>query len=133
MQPISIQSGDTNVLKTAYVQSLQEQQDMMKSFGGPAQNAMKMTVTPNGKTVDGVSFDTVTTSFDMNAAGPGGAQAQMAMTYLYGPNGMTVNSGIVGDKLLVGMGTSDQVLSSAIAAIKGNEDCARQAAWRADG
>jgi hypothetical protein len=121
MQMVSVQSGDANVLKTSYEQSLQQQQDMMKSFG-TQQGTVKVTVTPNGKTVDGISFDTAHTTFDMNAAGPGAAQAQMAMTYLYGPNGMTVNSGIVGDKLLIGMGTSDQVLSSAIAAIKGNED-----------
>ena len=77
-------------------------------------------------TVDGVTFDVTISQFNAQAAGPGAAQAQMMMNFMYGPNGATIYSGQVGEKALIGVGVSDASLASAITAIKGNQDALDQ-------
>jgi hypothetical protein len=121
MQTVSVQRGDTNAIRSAFVDMSSAQQDITKAFSG-GQEQMKTSVTPNGKTVDGVQFDQMTSTFNPAANGPGAAQAQMIMNYFYGPNGMQMLIGTVGDKVLVTSGINDQALSSAINSAKTDED-----------
>ena len=119
-QFINIMSGDAKALRTTYTEMMQQQEQMMKAFGGP-QEMVKTTYTANSKTIDGVSFDLIQSQFNMAAAGGAdAAPAQMMMTYMYGPNGMNLLVGDVNDKVIVGMGVNDQVLSNTIAAVKSN-------------
>jgi len=119
IQFVSIQKGDPNKLKSAQQQMMTTQQDMMKALSGGKQ-AMKVTQTPNAKTVEGVSFDQMVSQVDVAAAGPNAQQAQMMMNTMYGPNGITILSGVVGDRLLVASGVTDEVLAQAVRSAKAN-------------
>jgi hypothetical protein len=84
---------------------------------------MGFEVTPDAKTVDGVSLDSfqVTTNADPND--PKAAQAQQMMKMMYGPNGVSGVMGAVDAKtfVLVECGT-DKLISEAIAAAKNPQD-----------
>jgi hypothetical protein len=127
IQALGIAWGDAPTLKSSYIDMLKSQEEMMKAFGGPAE-AVKSETKPASKTIDQIAFDVTTSQFNMQAAGPGAAQAQMMMNWMYGPNGMTVLSGQVGDKILVGVDVSDATLTSAVTAVKGNQSPLSQGA-----
>jgi hypothetical protein len=98
-----------------------------KPAGGAAAatpELMKVTVEPNAKTVDGVQFDIITTALNPEAQNdPKAMQAQMAMNWMYGPNGARVMVGSLDDKnVLVASGVPDEVLSKVIAAAKKSDD-----------
>ena len=119
-QILSIQSGDPAAMKSAYAEMMSVQQDLATAFGAP-DGTIKTTTTPNAKTIEGVSFDLLHT--DMNLGqGPNAAQADNTMKMIYGPDGMNALTGVVGDKLVVGFGASEQTLGAAITAIKANDD-----------
>ena len=122
LQVISIQAGDAATLKTAYVDMLKSQEDLMKVFGGAQAAGVTTETKPAAKTVDGVAFDVTTTQFNMQGGGPAAAQMQQMMSMFYGPNGATVTTGLVGDKALIGVGATDATLSATIAAVKGNQN-----------
>jgi hypothetical protein len=128
MQFVALQWGDVATLKSSYVDMIKSQNDLMKSFGGAGADAIKTESKPAGKTLDGVTFDVTTSQFNMQAGGPGAAQAQMMMNWMYGPNGATIYSGQVGEKMLIGMDLNDAALSSAIAAAKANQNPLSQVA-----
>jgi hypothetical protein len=120
-QLLNIMTGDVKTLRTSYADMMKTQEEIMKAFAGQAAAEMaKTNITPNAKTVDGVSFDQIQTKFNMEAAGPDGKQAEMMMTYMYGPGGVNVLVGDVSDKLIVAMGVPDTVLSNTITAVKSN-------------
>ncbi len=117
-QFISIQSGDPQAMAAAYAKMTQAQQDVMKALNVPGTEAVKPTLMPKAKTLDGVSFDSIVTKVDMNAQDPAAMQQAQVMNMIYGPQGAVVNYGVVEDKLLTVSGISDQLISSAIAGIK---------------
>jgi hypothetical protein len=120
-QFVNIMSGDVKALRSSYSDMMKTQEEVMKAFAGQAAAEMaKTSVTPNAKTIDGVSFDQIQTKFNMEAAGPEAKQAEMMMTYMYGPGGVNVLVGDVSDKLIVALGVPDTVLSGAITAVKSN-------------
>jgi hypothetical protein len=122
VQFISVQRGDAATLKSAQHDMMVTQQQLTQALTGNKEQ-VKVTQTPNAKTVAGVTFDQVVTQFNAaDPGGPGAAQAQMMMNTMYGPNGMTMLTGVVGDKLLVASGVSDDVLAQAIASVKANQN-----------
>jgi hypothetical protein len=116
IQFVSVQSGKPEQMQAAYSKMMSAQQDAMKAFNLPG--AANVTLTPNAKTVDGVSFSQIVTKIEMDAQNPMAMQQAQMMNMMYGPQGMIVNLGTVGDKLLVASGVSDQVISSLITAAK---------------
>jgi hypothetical protein len=118
LQVLSVQSGDAHAMATAYGKMIESQQALMKSLNIPGAEAMKPVHTPAAKTLDGVTFDSVVTKVDMNAQDPRAMQQAQMMTMLYGPQGQVAHYGVVGDKLLMAMCVKDQMISSAIAAVK---------------
>jgi hypothetical protein len=119
LQFVNIMTGDVKTLRGSYVEMMKTQESMMRAFGQPA-DLVKTTFTPNAKTIDGVSFDLIQSQFNMQAAGPEAAQAQMMMNYMYGPEGINVLVTDVGDRVIVGMGVPEPVLSGTLAAVKSN-------------
>jgi hypothetical protein len=117
---VGIQTGDAMTLKQSYQDMLTSQQEMMKAFGMP-QDMVKTTTTPNAKTLDGVSFDLVHTDMNMGA-GANAAQMDNTMKMIYGPEGANALTGVMGDKLLIGFGASDAMLTSMITAVKAGDD-----------
>ena len=63
-------AGDPATVKTAAQDMTSCQADFMKAIGAPGD--MKVTITPNAKTLDGVSFDLTHTDISM-ANAPNGA------------------------------------------------------------
>jgi hypothetical protein len=120
LQALGIQWGDAPTLKSSYADMIKTQEQLTKAFG--AGDAVKTETKPGAKNVEGVSFDVITSQFNTQAAGPNAAQMQMFMNWMYGPNGATILEGLVGDKLLVGVGVNDATLLSAVKAIKANEN-----------
>jgi hypothetical protein len=120
IQIISVNSGDAAAMKTAYQDMITSQQMLATAFGAP-EGTVKTATTPNAKTIDGISFDLTHT--DMNLGqGANAAQADNMMKMIYGPEGMNVLTGIVGEKLVIGFCATDQTLSQTIAATKAGED-----------
>src|SRR5207244_13594852 len=105
---ISLQSGDAATLKTAYIDMLKSQEDLMKALGGAQAAGMTTETKPAGKTVDGIAFDVTTTQVNVQGGGPAVAQMQQMMTMLYGANGATIYTGQVADKAVVGVGVTDR-------------------------
>ncbi len=121
IQMITVQTGDAAAMKAAYQDMLTSQQDLMKTLNPQTGNAMKTTITPNAKTVDGVNFDLIHTEFTLGQ-GPAAAQADNAMKMIYGPDGMNVLTGVTADKLVIGFGANDQTLSDTLTVIKAKDD-----------
>ena len=116
-------SDDAAKLLDSEVKQAGMQQELMKSLGMPNANQVATKVTPNARTVDGVSFTQFSTQMNMNADTPGAMQAQQFMTIFYGPNGLTLNNGVVDPHtLLITSGGDDTFLSGAIASAKKDDD-----------
>ncbi|MGH7176240.1 MAG: hypothetical protein ACREJC_02565 [Tepidisphaeraceae bacterium] len=119
IQFINVSAGDGAAQSAAYQRMLQAQEELMKSFGAAA-DAWKTTFTPAAKVLDGVSFDNISTVFNMNAQDPMGMQQAQIMAMLYGPGGVNVLMGPAGDNLIMASGVRDPILSATIKAIKEN-------------
>lgn len=122
IQSIWISRGDGAKMKAAYNDMMSTQDALMKGFAGGAEMPMKMVVTPNGKTVEGVTFDVVKTEFKFDQNDPNAAQAEQMMKMMYGPNGMTAMTGVVGNNLIAVSGVTDAVLASTVKAVTANQD-----------
>jgi hypothetical protein len=90
---------------------------VFKAMGLPA-DAYKITYTPNAKTVDGVSFDSMTTVMTPDPSSPMAQQQAQMMALMYGPSGMTLFLGGSGDHYIGATGISDTQLSALIASSK---------------
>lgn len=120
IQFMTVATGDSAKMRESQQKMVTCQEQAMQAFGMPA-GAMKATVTPAAKTVDGVTFDTIVTSVDPNSNDPMVQQQVQVMSMMYGPGGMNMLIGDVGGALLSASGVSDQTLTSAIAAVKGGQ------------
>jgi hypothetical protein len=120
---VAVMHADAEKLKNAQEQMAEMQSGIMASLGVQGQEMMKVSVTKNAKTVDGVSFDAIKTEVDPAANNGQAAQAQQMMQYAFGPDGDVVVVGAVNDHTLVsGLGLDDQLLGSVIEAAKSNKD-----------
>lgn len=122
IQGFSVYQGDASAMKKAYLDMTAGQETLMTAFGLPAEQ-FKYTLTPNAKTVSGVSFDEVVSSMKFDPNDPAAAQAEQMMKFLYGPDGMKFHIGVLdNDTLVQGFGLNDQQLGEVIAAAKSGAD-----------
>lgn len=122
-QVVAITQGDAKTLMELQQKMVQSQQDLMGLIPNNPSGNMKVTVTPNAKTIDGVSFTQITTAPDANDTSPQAMQIKQMMAIMYGGNGPTFNVGAVDDQHMVSLsGIDDTVSSAAIKAIKENQD-----------
>jgi hypothetical protein len=120
VQSISVVDGDAAVMSDSYTKIANSLPAMMKSMGMPA-DQYKITVTPNAKTVDGVSFSSIQTVLTPDPQNPMAQQQAQMMALMYGPGGITQYAGPVGDHILAVTGVSDANISLAIAAVKSGQ------------
>lgn len=120
-QFLTVAKGDAAALKAAQIKMVKSQEEAMKALGMDAA-AFTATVTPAAKTVDGVTFDSITTAMNPNNKDPAAMQQAQIMAMVYGPGGVNMLEGEVNkDTLLMAMGVPDTVLQSAIATAKSGE------------
>jgi hypothetical protein len=81
-------------------------------------DAYNLAFTPNAKTVDGVSFDSTKMTMTPDPANPMAQQQAQMMALMYGPSGMTMYTGVVGDHFVLVTGLPDAAVSSVIATAK---------------
>ena len=118
-QSISVITGDAKVVMDEQRGAMDAQQKLMAMI--PNQPEMKITFTPNAKTVDGVNFTQFTNEITGNDAASN--QARQMFAIFYGPAGATGYSGLIDDQhLLTESGLDDATLSSAIKAVKDKSD-----------
>jgi hypothetical protein len=122
IQFLSVSTGDVPTMKASTTKMVNSQIAVMKSMAVPGMAAMKSTHAEGAKTIDGVTFDSMATTFDAAAGGGRGAmQQQQMMNMLYGPQGQIMYYGAVGDdKLLATMGLNDEFMGKAVAAARAN-------------
>lgn len=122
MQVISVAYGDAKALLEAQKQMFQVADEFTAITGG-GQVQSKTTITPNAKTVAGVELDQFQSVISAQGDGAEAAQMNQMMSMMYGPNGMTAFTGIIGDKALITVqGASDALLEKAVTAAKANEN-----------
>ena len=122
IQFLSVVRGDAQQIQSSYADMIKAQEELTNAFG-EAGAQTQTEITPKAKTVDGVAFDLYQTEITMDPQTPEAAQAQQAMMFMYGPDGVNVLSGVVDNKtVLVVSGVEDEVISSAIASAKANQD-----------
>jgi hypothetical protein len=122
---LSVMTGDAAAMLDTQKAMLNLQPQLAESGNGPSAN-LKWTTSyaENAKQIDGVSFNQFNMKFDMTAVQtPDQRRVAQMMSMMYGPNGMTGLVGIVDAKHLVsGIGTSDEMMTQAIEAVKANQD-----------
>ena len=126
-QVVSVQRGNAPQLVDAAQKMFNSQQQLMQAFGGVgAQGELKQNYAPKAKTIDGVAFDQMQTTFAPPAGGqrtPQQMQAQQMMTWLYGPGGINQYIAPLGnDRVLIASGVSDETLKQLVASAKGEQD-----------
>ncbi len=122
MQAVGISRGDSQVLLDCQQRMVDDQQKLMASLGLQAPGTTQ-TFTKAGKTLDGVTFNVFTTTFNMAAQGNAGMQAQMIMNWVYGPGGLKVYLGALDDKTQISaVGLDDPTLTTAIDAARAGND-----------
>jgi hypothetical protein len=120
LQGVGVITGDSAKMIAAQKNMIASEAEFMKMAGGMD---MKIGYTPSAKTVDGVSLDQFTATFNGQPQTPQEQQMMMLMTMMYGPNGMSGYSGAIGaDKVISAMGVNDDLLTATIKAAKNNED-----------
>jgi hypothetical protein len=126
IQVVGIQRGDVKALAAAGAKAMDAEGKLMKSLDLPGMAASIPVYTPNAKTIDGVVFGSVTMPMDANAQDPMVRQQQEVMKMMYGPQGLVVHTGPVGDRMLVGVGVNDDVLRKLIASAKDSSSALEQ-------
>jgi hypothetical protein len=124
IQGLGIRHGDAKAMIDANHKWYDATNAVVKSLGlDQLQGGTSQTYTSSAKTLDGVSFDEMKTSFNMNPKNPAEAQAKTFITMLYGSDGMSVYMGAINDNtVLYTMGLSDASMSGAIASAKSGEE-----------
>lgn len=119
-QTITILHGDPAAMEDAIKSMTTAAPGLMKAFGGanPALANMKVTSTPNAKTIDGVSFTAYKTDLGLDPESPEGKQQAQVMAMIYGPEGQTTNVATVGKDLFAFQGVPDEKVSLSLKALK---------------
>jgi hypothetical protein len=122
IQVVGIRRGDAKTMLDGMRGMADAQQAILKAFNVqlPGQT---QTYTRDSKTVDGISFDEMKSTINLNGQNPGQMQAMQMITMMYGPQGPDAFTGIVDDHtMLTVMGLDDTAISAAIAAAKAGDD-----------
>jgi hypothetical protein len=121
-QSVAVVEGDADQI-TASIRGMSESQAGLTKLMGQPDDQTKVAITANAKTVGGVAFDQVQTTFNFGADNPQAAQAQQMIAILYGPEGMNMLSGKTDEKhVVVTTGANDELIAKTVTAAKGNED-----------
>ena len=126
-QFVSVNRGDAQAMMQGQQEMLNSQQALTEMFmPAEAQQQIKVSFTPNAKTVDGVALNLFQTKFSPPAGQkqtPQQMQMQQMMAWMYGPNGMNGYFGAIGeDKLIAGVGAPDALLQQLVASAKADQD-----------
>lgn len=121
LQIVAVTRGDAKAIAASQQEKITAEQEMKRVLYGQ-EDPLKVTFTPNAKTVDGVTLDQFQIQVDLNDPSPQGQQMAQTMTMLYGPNGVTGYGGVVDDKHHITVLGTDALLTNAIAAAKGEDD-----------
>jgi hypothetical protein len=127
---VSVNHGDAQAMLDSYKQMMEVQQELMEVVAAamPEESAaamsnMKTTITENAKTVDGVSFDKIATTFAGDPNDAQAAQVQQMMAMMYGPEGQAMYVGKVDEsKMVLVMGGDEALMSAAVKAAKAGTD-----------
>jgi hypothetical protein len=120
IQGVGVVTGDAAKMTAAQKNMIASEAEFLKMAGAMG---MKMSSTPNAKTIDGVSLDSFNMSFSGQPQTPQEQQMMMLMGMMYGPNGLTAYTGTVGaDKMVSAIGVNDELLAATVKAAKANED-----------
>jgi hypothetical protein len=124
---VSVMSGNSQDIVQGYKEMMLVQQDIMKAVASAMPEAsasmnMQATVAENATTVDGVSFDKITSTFGGDPNDPQAAQVKQMMQIMYGPEGQTTYLGKVDEKTSVMVMGSQALLADAVAAAKAKTD-----------
>ena len=120
---IAVYKADAEKLKVATARSAEIQEQMMKVFGIGGADLMKTTITPEFKTVNGVKFDRIVEEINPDNTSQEAMRASEGMSQVFGPDGLSMLSGIVDPKtLVVTLGIDDDLLGQVVDAAKGNKD-----------
>jgi len=120
-QQIVVMHGDAAAIQAGERQMMQSMADLMKMV--PQQQGMSSSfeMKQGAKNVAGVSLDAYEQKFNLDDKNPQAAQLKQIMSMIYGPNGQSGVMGQVGPKtFIVVQGGTDQLISDAIGAAKGN-------------
>lgn len=125
LQEVVLMTGDAKTLAEAQQQMLEAEQHLFELLPNKA-SGLKITFTPNAKTVDGVSFMQFTE--DVTGTDQAAMQMKQGFTMMYGPNGLVGYTGILDDEhLLMTMGVDDATISAAIKAAREKTDALSKA------
>ncbi|HZZ41390.1 MAG TPA: hypothetical protein VFE58_00500 [Tepidisphaeraceae bacterium] len=121
-QSVGVLTGNADQIVPA-MHDMSESQAGLGQLLGQPKDQTKVTLTPNAKTIEGVSFDRVQTQFNFGNNTPQGAQAQQMLNILYGPDGLNLYSGKVDDKhVVVAAGANDAMIAKTVQSAKANAD-----------
>jgi hypothetical protein len=110
-------SGDAKAIQEANRKAAASQEAFMKATGNEGIN-VKMNVTPDGKTIDGLKMDTYKVEFKVDPKAQPNPQVAQIIQFLYGP-GMDMVNGIVNDKTMVSLiGLDDAKAKAVVSAVK---------------
>jgi hypothetical protein len=122
VQGINLYRGDSKTLLAAQEDVLKGQEEIMALATGGAAGS-KTIFTPNARQIDGVTFNEFKTEMTGEASTPEAMQAQQALSFLYGPEGMSGLSAAIDDKTVLAVsGLPAAQLSNAIKAAKSGDD-----------
>lgn len=122
IQVVQAINGDSKAIGEAQKSMLEHQQELMTILDPNGVQA-KTAVTPNSKTIDGVTLDEYKTDFSGQPNNPQAAHMQQMMQMIYGASGLNVFSGALDNKTrVIGMGVSEEVLQQLITATKTKDD-----------
>jgi hypothetical protein len=125
VQGLAIVTGDAGKVSEGQKIIMAATQDFMKIFADAGVSSFKSTttITPDAKTISGVSFSLLQNKMEAAENDPAAQQAAQMMAMMYGPSGVSVLLGKVDDKhLLSGTCVDDATMTAAIAAIQANAD-----------
>jgi hypothetical protein len=137
VQEIFVMRGDAAKIKAAQAKGMELSGSLMSAAmemirrmqGGGAANAaggadlFKTTVTPDYKTISGVSIDRIQVQVDPNNTSQQAMQMSQGFNMMYGPDGLSAVGAVIDPKTFLGaVGAPDALLTDAVAAIKDNQD-----------
>ena len=118
-QMVTVFTGNAKDFIAAQGEMMTGQQELMALL--PNQPKTTLKITPDAKTIDGVSFTKLATEFDGDDAAS--MQAKQVIAMVYGPNGATAYIGAIDDKhALLAYGLDDAMISATIKSVKAGDD-----------
>jgi hypothetical protein len=124
IQQVNIYRGGAKEWKTAIDQSAEVMTAFLKDMKMPeGQEKPSLVRDAEGKTIEGIKFDSWKLDFPVNKDDPGAAQEQMMLSTMYGGDGMHYLFGQVGQNdLLMASSVKDETVATFIKATLANDD-----------